>query len=409
VPCERGDFGIYIHFPFCRSKCGYCDFPSVAEQQIPHRAYADAVLAELDLRAHHFETYLLRSVYFGGGTPSLWETEQLRRVLRAVFQRFDRVGEIEVTLELNPGSIDDPATYAGLIESGVNRLSIGVQSLDDRYLELLQRPHDGRSARLAVDQARRAGFHNISCDLIFGLPRQSLDHQLEQIGQLVELSPSHLSTYSLTLGPTAPLRRQKGVTLPTEEVVAEMMERGRGALASAGFVQYEVSSFARPGLESVHNSLVWAGRPYLGLGAFAHSMSFREGKTYRVQNPPIDRYLASSDERGPGAAPDEVARIAGASLEVVDEPMSRLEMVFLGLRTVAGLDRRAYSLRFGADVLEHYGSGVKRLQEQGLVECDRFRVAPTARGIWFADGLAEHLLDLGFEEKPFHIKPDRGR
>jgi oxygen-independent coproporphyrinogen-3 oxidase len=372
-------FGVYIHVPFCLRRCGYCDFASSAIDpgRIPHRRYVDALLTELGARAADHEELELSTIYLGGGTPTLLAVAELGRILGAIRTRFRPAStELEVTIEANPGTVDG-ARLAGLRAVGVNRLSLGVQSLDDRCLQLLGRIHDAAAARAAVREARAAGFARLSCDLIFGLPGQTLAHHLDQLRRLLELGPDHVSAYALSLSPESPLSRA-GLEPAGDDLQAEMMEAGRELLESAGLPQYEVSSFAPPLERSRHNALCWSGHPYLGLGASAHSMLIRGAETLRIANPPIDRYLA--------------APTGAASLERVAEKASRNELLFLGLRTTDGVDRAFYAARFGADPLAHVGRAIRELAALGLLTVGETRIAPTRRGIWFADELALRLL-----------------
>jgi oxygen-independent coproporphyrinogen III oxidase len=369
------DYGVYVHFPFCATKCGYCDFSSVAAVDIPHARYADAVLRELDARRAVYDDGALRSIYIGGGTPSLWDPAELGRVLREIAVRCDDPSELEISVEVNPGSAT-PARLAQLRRAGVNRISVGVQSLDDVLLRALTRRHTAAQARGCIATARREGFDNISCDVIFGVAAQTVAQHLDGLRAVLELRPSHVSTYALTLSESAPLRRA-GMALPDEERLAEMMEAGRELLAAAGLPQYEVSNYAAPARRCRHNAMVWAGAPYLGLGAAAHSMSWRGAAAIRVANPPLAVYLADP--------------CAASTVEVVDELRSRHEVLFLGLRTVDGVDRAAYRRRFGADLLTHF-QRLRELERLRLVQIDDASVAPTARGLWLADELAVRLM-----------------
>jgi putative oxygen-independent coproporphyrinogen III oxidase len=381
-------FGVYIHFPFCRSKCGYCDFPSVASAEIPDGAYTKAVLDELEARSAAYAQLDLRSIYLGGGTPSLWSTGSLDRVLAATSSRFTTQAVPEVTLELNPGPPDAPlaeAAYEQLLRAGLNRLSIGIQSLDDRMLELLGRVHDARAARQTVRRARAAGFERISCDLIFGLPGQTVAHHLDQLNALVDLGPEHISAYSLTLSAAAPMRHA-GLVPVSDDLMAELMAAGSALLEGAGYQQYEVSSFARPGAQSVHNVLVWAGQPYLGLGAYAHSMLPEGPSTLRVANPGLELYLRPSTYAG------TPPRHGDAAMERLDPPGSCFEHLFMGLRTTAGVAREGYRRRFGADVEEHFRDPLGALQRDGLVTLSTAAVSPTARGLLFGDEVALRLV-----------------
>jgi oxygen-independent coproporphyrinogen III oxidase len=380
-----GPFGVYLHFPFCRSKCGYSDFASVATEEIPQERYARFLLRELSTRAESYAAGELCSIYVGGGTPSLWDPGELARVLDDIRRTFVSCAEPEITLEINPGGAG--VSLERLIKIGINRLSVGVQSLDDEMLRLLTRIHDGAEARTLVLQARRVGFTNINCDLIFGLPGQTLSHHLEQLRRLLELRPTHISTYALSLSEKAPLRRA-GFAPADPDLQAEMMEAGRELLEEAGYPQYEVSNFAPEAYRSVHNTLTWAGRPYLGLGASAHSMCAEGSSTLRVANPPWPDYLEAPLLLDAWLVPI----VQGSAVEILDGHAARFEMIFLGLRTVEGLDRRAYRERFDGDPLDHFGSSLLELFSHDLISLGEDRIAPTRRGIWFADELALRLL-----------------
>jgi len=376
------ELGVYIHFPFCGSRCGYCDFYSTVEP-VPDRLYADAILRELDHRAASFAAWRLGSIYLGGGTPSLWHPDQVCRVLQAVVTTFGATDPIEVTLELNPGSGADPQR---LLVAGVNRLSVGLQSMDDQVLQTLGRRHRVEQATQAVERARRAGFDNISCDLIFGLPGQTPQNHLDQIARLLRLRPDHVSTYALSLSHDSVLHR-RGIRPAAPDLVGEMMEGGRTLLASEGYEQYEVSNHARPGRRSRHNCGVWASGPYLGLGAGAHSMRPDGRANVRTANPPLKEYLAGVAAILPGGV------VTGAEVEQVENGRARFEMVMLGLRTRDGVDREAYRRRFGVDVVHELGPRLDELTGQGLVAVDPGRLKPTDRGILFADELALRLMD----------------
>ncbi len=387
-------FGVYVHFPFCLARCGYCDFAStaIARAAIPQRAYTDAVLAELAGRAGLYQGGRLRAIHVGGGTPSLWEPAELSRLTAALRAAFDLEPRLEITVEVNPGTVGED-TFARLLDAGVTRLSLGVQSLDDAELRRLGRIHSADDARRAVRDARAAGAGDLGCDLIFGLPGQSLEQHLEQLERLLELGLDHVSTYALSLSPTAPLTRA-GLTPAEGELQAEMMEAGRERLAAAGIEQYEVSNFARAGHRSRHHELVWAGWPYLGLGASACSLWVDGARSLRVVNPPLAAYLQAplGELADPGAGGVGLAGVTGATLEVVAPPASRHEVIFLGLRTSRGLDRLRYAGRFGEVALEELDRAAAPLEAAALLARDGAHLAPTARGIWLADELALRLM-----------------
>ncbi len=367
-------FSVYIHYPFCRSRCGYCSFPTSDPHDAPQGAYADAVLRELEARG--LPDGELRTVYVGGGTPSLWRGEHLARVVEAVLA--GRRAE-EVTVEANPASLR-ASWLRRLMAAGVDRLSLGVQSTDDEVLALLGRRHTAARALAAVHLARSVGVGNFGCDVIFGLPGQTVEHHLRDLEALAELGPQHISTYGLSLAREAPLRRA-GYAPASDDAMAAMMEAGRRTLEAAGYEHYEVSNYCRPDRHSRHNTALWSGHPYVGLGAWAHSADHAGPLTVRRANPGPGRYLALWS--GGETPPDH-----GATVDRVDAAGSRLEALMLGLRTVAGVHRRRFQRRFGVDLSEVYGPQIAALTSAGMVTLQRDRLRPTRGGIWFADELA---------------------
>lgn len=388
--------GIYVHFPFCSVRCPYCDFAVDTRAEIPHDAYADAVIAELEARAPWFRapcgTASLRSIYFGGGTPGLWRPDALARVIEAAL---GRLGEgvarpdLEITVEANPGEVT-AERLAGWRAAGVNRLSLGVQALDDRVLEPIGRNHDAAAGPAAVRAAHAAGLRDLSCDLMFGLPGQTLDDWCRAVDALIALGPTHISTYALTIERGTrfgALDRAGRLPRPDDEQAAAMYLAAHDALGAAGYEHYEVSSYARPGHRARHNSLYWTGGAYLGVGCSA--ASFRpllDGTGWRFTNPrATDTYLAAVARGGGNPRPALVERRAAADLEN--------EAAWLGLRLVDGLDRPAHAARFGSDPLSVPGraAAVARLEAAGWLAVTPARVHLTRAGWLFADEVAERL------------------
>lgn len=387
-------FGIYIHFPFCRRRCGYCDFATAARQVIPHQAYAEAVVRELEVRSAAFAGRTLASIYFGGGTPSLWQPECVGRVVEEVRRRFPCRGEPEVTLEANPGELGD---LRGLRAVGVNRLSLGVQSLDDGMLARLGRIHDAAQAKAAVEAARRAGFANLSLDLIYALPGQSSLGVEHDLAATLALAPDHLSIYCLTLERETPLGRALArgeLKLPGGELEAEMFERIAARLRQAGFEHYEISNFARPGRRAVHNLLYWSGGEWLGLGAHAHSMrwlpptkSRAAPAAERISTVPTDAYLAWAETDGEAGEPIVADR------QILDENALAREAMWLGLRRISdGVDEEAFARRFGQSPRQRFARAVVRLLAAGLLEEWSGRLRLTWRGVLLADEVAQEFL-----------------
>jgi len=366
---------VYVHFPWCLQKCPYCDFASatIKRPEVPHRAYADAVIAELQARAADLVDARLVSVFFGGGTPSLWAAAELGRVLSAIRAAFGAQAEpLEITVECNPSSLDAVAAHA-LAAAGVNRLSLGVQSLDDAQLRFLGRLHDGALALAALTAAQGA-VSRVNGDLIFGLPGQLPGDAAEHAARLVAHGLSHVSAYALTIEPGTQfgqLHAKGRLPLAREDDVALGYEAVQSALCDAGFEHYEVSNYARPGQRSEHNLHYWRGGAYLGLGAGAVGcLDEGPGRRRRYRNDPHpERYMAGS---------------AARSVEVSSEALGPDELVreqlMLGLRTSEGMDLVRGEALAGVDPLRGRLRAVERALERGELvrEGARLRV-PLAR------------------------------
>ncbi|MGE5047792.1 MAG: radical SAM family heme chaperone HemW [Deltaproteobacteria bacterium] len=355
-------FGIYVHFPYCLSKCPYCDFASRAEAVIPQERYTSAVLRELRARAEQFAGREAVSVYFGGGTPSLWDPPQLGRVLREVRALFPVRPDAEITLEANPGTTDE-ARFTAFRELGVNRLSIGVQSFAPAQLVSLGRKHTGPDAERAFRTARAAGFSNLSLDLIHGAERQTPELAARDAAAAVALGPEHISCYALTLTglaeevPMARALRRGELSLPDDEAVSEMGDAVRAELGKGGYARYEISNYARPGFEAVHNSLYWRGGEYAaaGCGACGFAREGRGGRRFANDRSP-ERYMERVEETGVGDASSE---------QVTPEEHLR-ERLFTGLRLAEGIDLAALERDLGLPVRETFRQEIERIVREGL-------------------------------------------
>lgn len=265
--------GLYVHLPWCVAKCPYCDFNShgLNGRRIDEPGYTDALLRDLRFERDAIASpRRISSVFFGGGTPSLFSPAAIGRVLQAADELFGLTPDAEITLEANPGA-SDAERFAGYRAAGVNRLSIGVQSFDDAHLRRLGRIHSAEVAARAFGQARTAGFDNINIDLMFALPEQDLEQALADLDRGIGLAPEHLSWYQLTLEPGTAFARRPP-PLPAEDTAIAIWEAGQARLADAGYLQYEVSAYARPGRQCRHNRTYWCFDDYLGVGAGAHGM-----------------------------------------------------------------------------------------------------------------------------------------
>ena len=364
--------GIYIHFPFCLKKCLYCDFDSSASSKLKPRDYLALLLREMELRqASLAEPVSAATLYLGGGTPSLMEPELVGSLIEAVARRFALRPDAEVTLEANPGTIT-PEKLAGYLAAGVNRLSLGIQSFEDRLLARLGRVHTAKEALLAFEAARRAGFDNLNIDLMHSLPGQSLTQWRTALRRAIALSPEHVSAYALSVEQGTPFAGQLAageLALPGEELAAQMFEATGELLGEAGYGHYEISNFARPGRASRHNSAYWSRRSYLGFGAGAHSLWNRDGLGRRWKNA-ADLECYRQSVAG-GAIPEQDAEEL-----TLEEAVS--ESFFLGLRMLEGLDLARLEELYGRAALTRPLAEVARLEASGalLREGSRIRLAP---------------------------------
>jgi len=261
---------LYIHIPWCIRKCPYCDFNShETRNPIPEDLYIKTLLRDLDEQVNRLENRIISSIFFGGGTPSLFTPGAIQEILTGVNQRVKLTDTVEITLEANPGTVDE-GRLPGFRRAGVNRLSIGVQSLQDEKLRALGRIHDREHALRAIDAAIRAGFDNFNLDLMHGLPQQSIEDALLDIKDALAFQPPHLSWYQLTIEPNTFFHHQPPV-LPHDDILWDIQEKGKSILQHAGLNQYEISAYAKPGHECLHNRNYWEFGDYLGIGAGAHS------------------------------------------------------------------------------------------------------------------------------------------
>jgi oxygen-independent coproporphyrinogen-3 oxidase len=373
-------FGVYIHFPYCLSKCPYCDFASRAEKVIPQESYTEAVLRELRARSVEFPDREAISIYFGGGTPSLWDPRQLGRVLEEARSLWRVRPDAEVTLEANPGTTDEER-FSAFRRLGVNRLSIGVQSFAPAQLVSLGRKHSPHDAVRAFETARKAGFENVSLDLIHGAEGQTPQLAARDAAAAVALSPEHISCYALTLVglaedvPMAKAVRRGELRLPDDEAQEEMGFEVRGELQRGGYARYEISNYAQPGFEAVHNSLYWRGGEYVavgcgasgfskaspeasseasGLGPQASGNSFL-GRRYTNDRSP-ERYMERVEATGLGEA----------SFEKIDAEQHLRERIFTGLRLAEGIDMAELSQDLGIPVRDRYAAQIERIVREDL-------------------------------------------
>ncbi len=382
APSGTAPRSLYLHAPYCRSRCGYCAFASAALPAAPDWAgYAQALAREAELWGARLARPRIETIFYGGGTPSLIPPRHLTTIFTALRTHFDIARDAEITCEANPESAS-PEFLAAARACGVNRLSLGVQSLDDGMLRLLGRAHDSAQARRAVEQARAAGFANLGLDLIWGLPGQSPEHWLSTLRLALALEPQHLSCYALSVEPGTPLERSLDRTppslppLPQDEDLERMFLEGAELLESAGFTHYEVSNFSLPGFACRHNSLTWAGARYLGLGPAAVGTLHLNGRTLRWANPADAALWREHVLRLATAAPPPDA-------EIIDADTLRREGLMLGLRTNLGAPLSAFAHR--QELLDRLVSG-------GLALAANGRLTLTRRGLLVSSAVIGELV-----------------
>lgn len=382
------NMGVYIHIPFCRSKCGYCDFNSFSgiSQLIPE--YVDALTREIELRSEGARQRV-STIYLGGGTPSLLTPHQITGILDACRAHFAVDPDAETSIEANPGSIT-PEWLRAIRLAGVDRISMGFQSIDDEELRLLGRTHTARQAVDAYTMARDASFWNVNIDLIYGLPGQSLARWQKMLEEAISLSPDHFSLYPLTLEETTPLCHAVeagAVPAPDPDVAADMYTWAEERLGAAGYAHYELSNWAWPGKACRHNLTYWRNLPYLGMGAGAHSSI----GDYRLANMSLPADYISSLRAGrlPREPNEEISRAGRLS-----------ETAILGLRLQEGIDLNELQDRFGLDAAKVYRPEIEEVTRLGLVEQDGRRLRLTARGRLLGNEVFLRFLPKGGSARP---------
>jgi oxygen-independent coproporphyrinogen-3 oxidase len=375
--------GIYVHVPFCLRKCIYCDFYSVTDMGLKP-AFLEALSSEIS--AADPVPLVFDTLYIGGGTPSILAPEELRGVVDGVFSKFRFAPPVEVTLEVNPGTVDFQKLL-GFRSAGVNRLNIGVQSFREENLAMLGRIHSAGEAHAAAADARRAGFETVGLDLIYGLPGQSPADWSEDLERALAHAPDHIACYLLTVEPGTPLaeEQRRGRFRPAEEgAAADLFLATSEFLNARGFMHYEISNFARRGAgggaarTSRHNAKYWTHAPYLGFGPAAHSFL------------PPRRLWNQRDVKGYVAAVRRGGRAVGGE-ETLTGEQQMMEAVLLGLRTAAGIELQDFKNRFGVDFMQVHGAAAAELQSQGLLRLEEGRCAPTLRGMLYNNTLTAAL------------------
>ena len=375
------NIGLYIHIPFCRQKCLYCDFPSWAGKEKQMQGYVDALTKEIESRSKEYSDRKVVSVFFGGGTPTTLSIPMLEQLMQAVFENWDIAEDAEITTEANPGTLDREMAEA-LKKMGFNRLSMGVQAWQNRLLKDLGRIHTVELFQDNYKAVREAGFENVNTDLMFALPNQTMEEWQETVKNIVDLNPAHISAYSLILEEGTPFydKYEKGELEPAEEELdREMYHWAVDYLAEMGYEQYEISNFAKKGRQSRHNRIYWQAEEYLGMGLGSHS--YMEGERFHNIYD-LQEYIKADGD----------VSLLKEEIEIITEEDALAEFMFLGLRLMEGVSFERFRGRFGQEMKNIYGGQIEELVKDGLLEEDATGIRLTRRGVDISNFVFEKFL-----------------
>ena len=383
-PSYEQGIGLYVHIPFCQTKCSYCDFNTYEriEDQIPN--YVTALTNEIKAWSDLLSQPVVHTIFLGGGTPSYLPVDNIKHILSTIHSSYKVYESAEITLECNPGDITLERA-SGWSDAKVNRVSMGVQSFNDGLLALLGRRHTAHEAKQAFHTLRKAGFNNQSLDLIYGLPHQSASQWSDTLNEAVALGPDHISLYSLQIEEGTPLAvdvKKGRYPIPDDDLAAEMYEEAQHKLRANGFTQYEISNWAKPGMKSQHNIIYWLNEPYLGVGAGAHS--WLEGQRFFNLKSPT-RYVTAMDNNHKEINQDPIATMQTpfGPVEQVDVTTATIdigETMMMGMRLNAGVSHKRFEKRFGTPLDKIFPKELNRLVALGLVEITAEGVRLTDKG-----------------------------
>lgn len=371
---------IYIHIPFCRQKCSYCNFHFSTSLNFKDEMIS-AMKTEIKLRKDELQDKSLKSLYFGGGTPSILSADEIRAMIDEVLKYFSFHHDIEVTLEANPDDLDKNFLKQ-LADSPVNRLSIGTQSFFDEDLKMMNRAHNASEAEGSIKRAQDFGFENLSIDLIYGSPTSNLEIWKENLNKTIALEVPHISSYALTVEPKTTLENwiSKGkISSPREEEQNKEFYYLSDFLKDNGFEHYEVSNFAKPGFYSRHNSAYWKYREYLGIGPSAHSYNGFDVRSWNVAN--NQQYIKKLH-----------SGILAKEEEILSQEDQFNEMIMIGLRTIWGVDLESLNRKFSGKILEHFHHEIKSKIEEGILITENNHLKIPEKHWFMADGIASDLF-----------------
>ncbi len=370
------NLGLYVHIPFCKAKCGYCDFNSYANKGGFVKPYFSALEKELSLSAERYPRSV-DTLYFGGGTPTFVDAEFICQMVDLVKEKFEQCSNFEVTAECNPGTVGYEGLFS-LRQAGVNRLSIGLQSAEDRCLKALGRIHSVEDFERCFSDARRAGFSNISLDLMYGLPDQTMEDWRKTLRCAADFGTEHISCYALKIEEGTPFSKMS-LNLPDEDAVADMYEEALGFLGRCGYERYEISNFAKKGFESRHNMKYWKCHDFLGVGAGAFSCVDGE----RFSNVcAVEEYIERIEKFGS----------ACEEREALDSFDKMSEFVFLGLRLSGGISEKEFEKKFSLNIDEIFGKPLKKYTEMGFLERNGGKIRFSDKGFFVSNTILSDFV-----------------
>lgn len=393
---------LYVHIPFCETKCPYCDFNTYAKIESLIPDYVSALRTEIELWGGMLGSPPVRTIFFGGGTPSYLPSSDISGLMATISESFPLEDGAEITLEANPGDFT-PAKLSNFLESGINRLSIGVQSFDDGLLRLLGRRHSASDAVEAYRMAYDAGFDNVSIDLMYGLPHQTIEHWEETLARTADLRPPHVSLYALTLEGGTPMEHsvtQGTLPTPDPDLAADMYAMAEQDLGALGYRHYEISNWAADGKLGLHNIVYWRNEPYLGVGPGAHSSlaghrfsNLKPPREYvkRLQGRVTPPSALEGDREATSAAIQTVPVVD--TIEYIDRPLEMAETMMLGLRLDTGVSVTEFEARFGASPMDVYRDELGELQPTGLVETVDGGIRLTDKGRFLSNEVFVRFFD----------------
>ena len=374
------NLALYIHIPYCKQKCPYCDFNSFDDGI--NKDFVPAIKEEIAIKSKNIGQYQIGSIFFGGGTPTSLPSGQITDILNSCFQRFSIASDCEISIEANPGTID--YQYLKILkENGFNRLSLGCQSFHDDLLKKIGRIHSSDEIYHSVSAAREAGFKNISLDLMFGLPGQTLEMWEETLQNATKLKPTHLSVYNLTIEKETPFHdqlKQGKLILPSEKLQVKMYEKAIEYLSQAGYIHYEISNFAVKGFECHHNKVYWNNNEYLGFGPGAAS-NLKGTRSKNILSP--GKYIETILEK---------KEIPLFDKETLDQKKSMGETLMLGLRMINGINLSDFEKRFGKTLDSEFDEKIRKLHDEHLLQYANDRLKLTHKGILYSNEVFVELV-----------------